>query len=148
MSTAQPPRIRSYIHYDPERTDYSVTPEEFQRLCAGVQNVWKDACLVLVALGIPAAINAGMEIAKQSHLPEGFSITLSIFLNSLVGIVCLILGGIFGIAWRRSHKNFNALVEAIKKKPKMEITLPEAVNVGELPSAQLEPTPQSTDDRS
>jgi hypothetical protein len=128
----QKPPILSYIHYDPERTDYSLTGEELKELCEAGQNLWKDVCLVAVSLGIPCLINAVAETATQST----FTLTISLFLNYLVGALGLALGMIFSIAWRRSHCSLQTLIDAIKKKPKMQI-IPEITNVGPLPAARI-----------
>lgn len=138
ISPAQRPRARSYIHWDPERVDYSVTPEELEKLREGGRSIWKDVCLVSVSLGIPCLINAVAETTRQ----VSFSLTFSMFLNYLTGVLGLAFGLIFGIAWRRSHQSLGAVVDAIKQKPKMEI-LPEAVDVGELHLAEPSPTQPS-----
>jgi hypothetical protein len=143
MKTTQTP-LRSYIHYDPERKDYSVTGEELKRLCETGQNLWKDVCLVAASLGVPCLINGIAETAQQSS----FSLTLSMFLNYLVGGLGLALGVVFGIAWYRSRQDFQSLVNDIKQKPKMEI-IPEAVDVGSLSTARLVDTsqPQSIEEQ-
>ncbi|MBM3300633.1 MAG: hypothetical protein FJY85_11830 [Deltaproteobacteria bacterium] len=128
----QEPPIRSYIHYDPERTDYSLTGEELKELREGGQNLWKDVCLVAVSVGIPCLINAIAETIQQSS----FALTLSMFLNYLVGVLGLALGVVFSIAWRRSHRSLQSLIDAIKHKPKMQI-VPDVVNVGALPIARV-----------
>jgi len=125
MTNTEPLHSRAYIHYDPERTDYSVTGEELEMLRREGQNLWKDVCLVSISLGIPTALNAGVAIASQTT----FNLTLEIFVNSLVGVVGLSFGIVFGIAWGRSHTSLADLIEAIREKPKLAIT-PEAVDVG------------------
>lgn len=79
MSNIQRSRSRSYLHYDPERVDYSVTNEELEKLCEGGRNLWKDVCLVSLSLGVPSLINAIVETTRQT----AFSLTLSMFLNHL-----------------------------------------------------------------
>lgn len=144
MSDIQMRRVRSYIHYDPERIDYSVTGEELERLCEAGQNLWKDVCLVSVSLGIPTLINAVVETTRQTP----FSLTLQMFLNYLVGVLGLFLGVVFGVAWRRSHQSLRLLVDTIKQKPRMEIIQPEAVDVGALPTAHLaEHTPSQSSNK-
>jgi uncharacterized membrane protein YciS (DUF1049 family) len=126
------PSSRTYIHYDPERTDYSVTAQELQTLIKEGQSLWKDVCLVSVSLGIPTLLNAVAETTRQTS----FSLTLSMFLNYLFGILGLALGLIFGVAWFRSRQRLHSVVDSIKQKPKMAI-IPEVVRGGQLPAAYL-----------
>ena len=48
---------QSYIHYDPNRIDYSLSEEELQNLANAGQNSWKDFCIFCFAVGIPCTIN-------------------------------------------------------------------------------------------
>jgi len=127
---------KQYIHYDPERVDYAVTAEELARLEAAGTNLWKDVCLVTGALGVSCLINA------IAHSASPFKLTLSLFLNYLCGAIGIALSFIFGIAWYRGRRSFREVIGVIKQKPKMEIALPEAVNVGSLPTASLSETGQ------
>lgn len=123
---------RQYIHYNPERTDYSMTTDELARLESAGSNLWKDVCLVSSSLGISCIINA---IAAT---PDPFKLSAALFLNYLFGVLGLVLGAVFGIAWRRTNVSFRTIVDEIKKKPKMEI-VPSTTNVGALPAATLQP---------
>ncbi len=125
---------RQYIHYDPERIDFAVTGEELANLERASGSLWKDVCLVSFSLGIPCLINA---IAGTKQPLE---LTLALFLNYLFGILGIAFGVIFGIAWVRNRQTVSSVIDAIKKKPKMEIAIPEAVNVGSLPTASLAPS--------
>lgn len=125
--SGMPSRTRSFIHYDPERTDYSVTGEELEKLYQGGQNLWKEICLVSISVGVPTLVNAIAQTTDQAE----FHLTLSLFLNYLFGVLGITLAIVFGIAWRRSHQHISAIVEAIKGKPRMEIT-PSMLNVGQI----------------
>lgn len=137
MDNPDLPRQRSYLLYNPERIDYSVTGEELERLRGG-QSLWKDFCLVFASLGVPCLINA---IADTQKMPS-FTLSLSLFLNYLFGVLGILLAVVFGIAWHRSHQSFSSLIEAIKSKPKLELT-PSTENVGALQVAATNQTQAS-----
>lgn len=123
---------RQYIHYNPERTDYSLTTEELARLESAGSNLWKDVCLVSASLGVSCVINA------IAGTPKPFVLSLALFLNYLFGALGVVLAVVFGIAWARSHKGFRTVVNQIKNKPKMEI-VPSTTDVGALSAAALVP---------
>jgi len=121
------PAPQSYIHYDPNRVDYSLTDEELQNLANAGNSNWKDFFIFCLAVGIPCAINAAVEISKQ----DTFVSTLSFNVNLIVGILGIILGAAFGIAWHRTRTTTDSLIEKIKNKPKVPVT-PSFMNVGAL----------------
>lgn len=132
MTAHLPGGSRQYIHYNPERTDYSLTPEELARLESAGSNLWKDVCLVSASLGVSCGINA------IAGTPTPFALSVSLFLNYLFGALGVVLAIVFGIAWTRTHTGFRAVVNEIKSKPRMEI-VPSTTNVGPLPAAALVP---------
>lgn len=134
MSTQHVAPGKQYIHYDPDRVDYSVTGEELARLESAGSNLWKDACLVCAPVGLSCLINA------VANTTTPFVLSVGVFLNYLFGILGLALAVVFSIAWNRSHKGFKAVIEAIQQKPKMQISVPATVDVGSLPTAALSPT--------
>ena len=130
--TASP--ARSYIHYDPERIDYSVSKDELQRLRNCSQSNWKDFGVACLAVGLPCVINAISEARGMAQ----FAPTLSFVLNLVVGIVGIALGIAFVVAWQRTKDDVDAIVTEIKNKPKIDIT-PSMVDLGamaENPSQQ------------
>lgn len=130
---------RQYIHYDPDRVDYSATGEELARLESAGSNLWKDACLVCAPFGVSCLVNA----IASTNAP--FTLSLSLFLNYLFGLVGLALTVVFGIAWFRTHKTLGGIINAIKQKPKMQISIPTTVDVGSLPTAALSSTTGAPD---
>jgi len=98
----------SFIRYNPQRVDYSAIEAELNNLREGGQNQWKDFFLISVSLGIPCLINA------IHDTPEPFKLTLALFLNYLVGILGLSLGLVFYFIYRKTRKDFNSVVDAIK----------------------------------
>lgn len=128
-----PSNLRSYIHYDPERTDYTVSEEELNQLHQGSPTIWKDVCLVCISLGVPTVANAVVEFTKTPTL--GF--TLELFINSLVGSVSVALSAFSAFAWHRGHRSTKSLVEAIKAKPRLEV-IPSMSNIGALPTVSLQ----------
>lgn len=119
--------MADYIHYDPDRILYSLSEGDLDSITNQAQPLWKDVCLVSFSVGIPTMINAIVALAGQ----ETFSIDMSIFLNFTVGAIGIVLGVIFGIAWKRSYKGVDNLIESIKARPKIELN-PTTSNVGAL----------------
>ncbi len=113
-----------YILYNPERVDYTVTGEELEKLGEGGRNLWKDFCLVALSLGLPCLINAVADTDAQN-----FTLSLTLFLNYLIGVVGIALSVVFGIFWYSTNKKSIDLVALIKNKPKYEIR-PTVENVG------------------
>ncbi len=122
---------RRYLHLDTERTDYSVTDEELTKLESASKNHWKDFCIASLALGIPCAINGFTGIDLQN-----FKLSASIFFNCFFGTIGLLAAVVLGIAWYKTSVSFTTVVEAIKNKPKVDISdldIEElVVNVGEI----------------
>jgi hypothetical protein len=107
----------SYIHYDPERVDYTISESELQSLKDCYANLWKDFCLAGCGIGVPCVINA-ISIYKRV---TPFAPSIDFVLNTIVGLVCVILGLCFGIAWYRTSTSASDIIDAIKKKPKFII---------------------------
>lgn len=122
---------KRYLHLDTERTDYSVTDDELTRLENASKNHWKDFCIVALALGIPCSINGFTDIDF-----DNFELTASIFLNCLFGTIGILSGIILGIVWYKTSSNFKTIIDAIKNKPKVDISDLDVeslvVNVGEI----------------
>ena len=107
----------NYIHYQPERVDYAISEGELGQLRQCTDNLWMDFCLFCSAGGIPCLINAISEATSRTP----FRATLSFNLNLVVGILGLLLGIAFGIAWFRTRQSGNAIITAIKNKPRMRL---------------------------
>jgi hypothetical protein len=107
----------SYIHYQPERVDYAISEGELALLRACTDNLWKDFCLFCTGAAIPCVVNAINEI--RANVP--FQPTLIFNINLVLGIVGLVLGAAFGIAWYRTRKSSSAIITAIKSKPRIRI---------------------------
>src|SRR5947209_61183 len=90
---------RAYIHYDPERVDYCISAGEFEKLLSAGRNSWRDFCLVATPLGLSCSLNAAILITNQ-HI---FTLTVGIFLNSLLGLVALALAICFACLWWRTR---------------------------------------------
>lgn len=110
---------RNFIHYDPERIDYTVNSNELELLQSAGSSLWKDIFLATLGLGIPSLINAFCDFIKLSKNEQP---GLDIFINSLIGGISLCLCIICLIFWRKTTKNFNKIIESIRNKPKY--TLP------------------------
>lgn len=110
-------RQRAYLHYDLERTDYSLSPHELRLLEASGHNSWKEFSLVACSIGLPCAINAAAVLASQ----RVFELTLGIFLNSLFGGIGLALCLCFSVLWYRHRHEMTNVIERIKQKPKLTL---------------------------
>jgi hypothetical protein len=107
----------NYIHYNPERIDYTLTGEELEQLQNTIQNNWKDFCIGAFALGVPCLINSISEVSNQ----QKFVPTISFNINLVIGILGLSLGFVFLILWQKSQKQTDVLLDKIKTKPKISI---------------------------
>jgi hypothetical protein len=116
-TTIQTAVAKTFIRYNPERTDYTVSEQELHALQAASQNYWKDICLVSVSVGIPCIINA---IAGTA---EPFKLTLGLFFNYLFGGLGVILSIVFAIAWRKSRTDTRNIIAGIKSKPRFEVNV-------------------------
>ncbi|MCK9362456.1 MAG: hypothetical protein M0P74_02465 [Syntrophales bacterium] len=120
----------NYIHYDPERVDYSLTPSELENLQTACQSNWKDFFIGSFAVGIPCLINAISEISKQTS----YQTTLSINLNLISGILGIIMGVFFLIGWNKTKTDISEIIGTIKEKPKIPF-IPGVSNVGPMKPA-------------
>ena len=107
----------SYIHYQPERVDYTISDGELAQLRQCTDNLWKDFCLFSTGAGVPCLINAISEAVSK----KPFQPTLSFNLNLVIGVIGLLLGLAFGIAWYRSSQSATTVVASIKNKPRMRL---------------------------
>ncbi len=117
MTLPQSGNSQSFIHYETERSDYSLTKDELNELSEYGKSSWKDFCLVSISLGIPCLINA----IAQTQKP--FTLTFSIFANYLIGFIGIGFSIFFGIIWKKENKNKNELIEKIQNKPKIPISI-------------------------
>lgn len=124
---SNPSSTKSFIHYDPERVDYSLSKDELENIKNIGQNNWKDFSIACLGVGIPCLINGISEIRSQ----EAFRVTISMNLNLIIGGIGIILGIAFLIAWQKSKKSMNEIIEQIKNKPRIEFA-PQITNVGEI----------------
>lgn len=123
--------MADYIHHDPDRDLYAVSEEELEGLVEGGRSLWKDVCIASLSLGIPTILNAIADTAQQTS----FQLDLPLFLNYLFGILGIVLGIIFGFAWRQSAKRTKEKIAKIKSKPRMPNPVG-TYNVGTLPDPQ------------
>ncbi len=108
---------RSYIYYDPERTDYSVSSHELEQLENLGRNLWKEFFLVSCPTGLAFALHGIESLSTQTV----FHLTLGMFLDLLLGIVGLALSICFAVLWRRYHCQSGNLIATIKAKPRLRI---------------------------
>jgi hypothetical protein len=102
------------LHYDPQRIDYAISSLEIDSLKNFQTSIWKDVFFATSSLAIATLVNGivlWLNLKKDEHL------NLSIFLNLVVGCVCLIMGIISFSIWQSNKKSFDNLIENIKSKP-------------------------------
>lgn len=108
----------SFIHYDPQRIDYTVNNIELELLEQQGSNIWKDVFLAGTGLGIPSIVNGCCDYSKL-NTPK--ILTTDIFLNFLIGGIAVIVSLICLFVWRKNNKSFNNLIQQIKNKPKYRL---------------------------
>lgn len=124
------PAPTSYIHYNPERVDFSATDSELEQLCRSGHNSWKDFTIACGGVGVPCILNAITIYQAQSQ----FAATLAFTLNLVVGLVGVVLSVAFGIMWYRTAADVASIVTVIKAKPRIPFQPPGVSNIGQLPS--------------
>lgn len=108
---------QTFIHIDLKKTFYTITPAELVVLEDGSNNLWKDVTIACLGLGIPTAINAFVELRKNS--PPIFD--TEIFVNSLVGSICIIISIIGGVLWHKSNSNCKLVIKELKDRPQYKV---------------------------
>ena len=113
---------KSIIHFDPNRTVYAVSETELDNINSHGNSIWKDVGIAALAMGIPCLINT-VSLIINSKIPDGqkFVASLDIFLNSLFGLVGLILGIVFLLIWNKSRKKKVEIIDLIKQREKYEL---------------------------
>ncbi len=157
MNSLQP---KWFVHADPERADFLLSPHELDELVTCSDNIWKDVFIACLGVGIPCAINALSELSAQNaqilkdaaqiaaqtaagvtgQQPHGLTITPGLFANAVFGAVGVVLGIIFGIAWFRTKTSVATLVQRIRSKPKVELSV-SVIDVGRLENADKQTHP-------
>lgn len=107
----------SYIHYNPNRTDYSINDYELNELKNCSNNIWKDVFIAALGLLIPSLINGFAGIADKF---DGSFPTI-IFINFLIAGVCFFMGLISLVLWRKQTKSAASIISTIKNKPKYKL---------------------------
>ena len=109
---------QNYIHYDPQRVDYTVNNIELELLEQTGSNIWKDIFLAGSGLGLPSIVNG---LCDYSKLQDNENPGTDIFINFLIGGVALIIALICLFVWQKNIKSFNRLIKQIKDKPKYKL---------------------------
>jgi len=108
----------SYIHYNPDRVDYTINNLELEMIQNYGNNIWKDVFFSSFFACIPAAING---FAKFGDFNKTKKFELDFFLNSLFALVTLIIAVICLSVWKSNKKKFKNLISEIKDKPKYKL---------------------------
>lgn len=107
----------AFIRYDPERTDFTVTEGELERIGSASYNLWKDLFLVCLSIAVPCILNA------VSNIPKPFTLDLELFINFFFGGITAVFSIAFGLAWRQTRIEIKPLLAEIKNKPKFKVEL-------------------------
>lgn len=105
----------SYIHYNPNRVDYTINDQELNSLEDGGSNFWKDIFFVNIGICIPTLLNAYFNYTKSQNWNN------EIFFNSLVGFLTLVLSILSSILWIKTNKKISKLIKEIKNRPRYRI---------------------------
>lgn len=108
----------SFIHYDPQRVDYTVNNVELELLEQTGSTIWKDIFLASLGLGVPSLINGYCDFSK---LEKESNPGIDIFTNFLVGGIAICLCIICLIVWQKNSKSFKKQIQQIKNKPKYKL---------------------------
>ena len=110
---------KNYLRIDTNHVDYTINDYDIANIKLAGNSIWKDVFLASIAIGIPCIINAYCE---YNSMPSGQAIfNTKIFLNSLFGILGLILGAISFFVWKQNSNNLEKILSAIKNKPIYEL---------------------------
>ena len=108
----------NYIHYNLDRVDYTINNLELGLIEKSGSSIWKDFFIATLAVAIPSLLNAYHE---YNNLTEQVEFSIELFLNCLVGSICLILSVICLIVWRNNRNSFKQIIKQIKDKPKYRL---------------------------
>jgi len=109
---------KNIIHYDSNKIDYTITAEQIDSLKNISQNHWKDFSIGSFAIGIPCFINSIVELYKQQIITP----TISFNINFVVGIIGIVLGSSFLVAWLKTKKKIDDIINNVKGKPGYQVT--------------------------
>lgn len=115
MDTPRTGSAPSYILYDPERTDLTLTEADLEKFRSATDNHWKDFFLLSLPLGVSCLLNA------VAGIPTPFALSLPLFLNYLIGGIALGLSIVFLVAWRKTRVDLDDVVARIKDRPKFRV---------------------------
>jgi|ERR1700757_782522 len=108
----------SYIHYDPNRVDYTINNYELNLLEQTGNSIWKDIFLASLGIGLPSLINGCVACGKNSSTPI---LNTEVFMNFLASGISLGLAIICLIVWQKNKRSFKKTIEEIKNKPKYKL---------------------------
>lgn len=108
----------NYIHYDLNRVDYTINNLELTLIEKSGSPIWKDFFIATLAMAIPLLLNAYHE---YDNLTEQTEYSIGLFLNCLVGSICLVLSIICLIVWRNNRSSFKDIIKQVKAKPKYRL---------------------------
>jgi hypothetical protein len=109
---------QSYIHYDPNRVDYTINEAELNQLENIGNSVWKEVFFATLGLWIPTLINA---VVTQNKLPTKEPINTEIIINYIVAFSSLIICILSVFIWRSTNKKKENVINQIKNKPKFSL---------------------------
>jgi len=121
----------TFIHFDAERIVFCLSEGDLEKFRSAAYNLWKDCFMLCFPLGIAGILN-GIAGTKKP-----FDLTLSLFLNYLIGGISLLLSIVFFIAWMLSKANLKNLIDQIKKRPKYLMKMNQTGG-GETPVLEIE----------
>ena len=109
------PMQKITLHYQIDRTEYVLTEDELSRLENGSKAPYRDICLATAGIAIPSLINA------TGYIKNPFEWSYALFLNSLIGGICLLGAIVLGKLWHTNRNEIYDLIKIIREKPKIEV---------------------------
>ena len=122
---------KTILHWDPNRTDYTVTPGELDTLSAEHRTSWSEAFFACITAAVSCLLNS----VPQALQRKAFSADLEEYLNLVLGTVALVLAAVFAAMWAKSARKVHLLVKSIKEKPELHLNL--GVSNVQLPTADV-----------
>ena len=105
-------------HHDPSPTYFTLTGDELGGLENCARNPAREYALFCLGLFLPTAANLASDLLKKP-----FEVTPTLFLNAVVSVCTLIIGGFQAINWWRTRGEFRAVTKRLREKPLINLAI-------------------------
>ena len=111
----------SFIHYQPDRVDYTIDESELKELSNIGASTSKDISFGTLGVAIPTIVNGLVTYSKENG-----TISLEVLVNFIVGSATLALGVYTYYKWRKELTDMKDIISKIKSKPQFRLPGPKA----------------------